>query len=167
MTLVRADGHLFRVRAAGVAIRDGRVLVTRTVQPSHWKNAALLGGGVEPHETSDAAVVREFREEIGVDVRVGRLLWCVENHFRHEADAWHEIGFFWEVFLPPDFPRVGSGLFVDDVVSENLRVPTEWLWHPLDRLAEIDLRPTFLVEGLRDLPKTTRFLVHVDRASTA
>jgi ADP-ribose pyrophosphatase YjhB (NUDIX family) len=147
-----------------VAVHDGRALLARPVEPSAWKNSALLGGGVEVHESSDAAVVREFREELGVDVRAERLLWCVENHFRHDGEAWHEIGFYWEVALPPEFPRVGSGEFHDHVVSENRLVKTQWTWHPLERLHEIDLRPTFLVDGLRDLPSATRFLVHVDRA---
>ncbi len=162
MTLLRADGRVFRVRAAGVAVHDGRVLVARPAQPSSWTNYALLGGGVATHESSDVAVVREFREELGLDVRVGRLLWCAENFFAHEGERWHEIGFYWEVDLPLSFPRAGSGVFHDHVVAQDRLVPTEWSWRPIDRLDEIELRPSFLVAGLRDLPRATRFLVHRD-----
>jgi ADP-ribose pyrophosphatase YjhB (NUDIX family) len=165
MTFVRSEGRLFRVRAAGIAVHDGHVLLARPAEPSGWSNSALVGGGVGLSESSDATVVREFREELGVDVRVGRLLWCVENHFRHDDDAWHEIGFYWEVDLPPDFPRTGGGEFLDHVVSEDRYVRTRWTWHPIDRLHEVDLRPTFLVDALRDPPRATRFLVHRDAGS--
>lgn len=166
MTAVRGDGRRFRVRAAGVAIRDGRVLVSRAVQPSEWTNSALPGGGVEPGESSDAAVVREFREEIGARVRTGRLLFCAENFFRHAGDDWHEVSFYWEVLLPEDFPRFGDASFLGhDVVADRL-VPSVWHWCPLDRLHGIDLLPSFLVEGLRDPPATTRFVVHADGGSS-
>jgi ADP-ribose pyrophosphatase YjhB (NUDIX family) len=162
VTRLRADGLRFRVRAAGVAIRDGRVLVHRMVEPNEWTNSALPGGGVEAHETSADAVVREFREEIGADVRTGRLLWCNENFFTHGGERWHEIGFYWEVLLPPDFAHFGDESFLgwDDV--QGARVASRWHWCPLERLDEIDLQPSFLVEGLRNPPRTTRFLVHRD-----
>ena len=159
MTELRAERHRFRVRAAGVAIRDERALVSRAVQPSHWTNFALLGGGVNPGEASADAVVREFREELGIDVRTGRLLWCVENFFRHDGREWHEIGFFWEVILPADFPHRGPEPFFGRDVEDGHPVGIECVWWPIERLGEIDLRPSFLVAGLRDPPATTRFLV--------
>lgn len=166
MTGLRGDRGRFRVRAAGIAIRDGRVLVSRALQPSSWKNSALVGGGVEPGESSADAVVREFREELGVAVAIGRLFYCVENFFRHEGDDWHEVGFYWEVRLPPDAVRAGRGAFRDFDALAGRVAENEWEWCPLDRLGEIDLLPSFLVEGLRDLPRTPRFLVHRDADSS-
>lgn len=157
MTQLRSAAGRFRMRAAGVAVHDGHVLLSRGAQPSSWTNVALLGGGVELHETSEAAVVREFREELGVDVRAERLLWLVENHFRHEGEPFHEVGFYWLVDLPPVFPRSGRGAF-----HERPEDTIEWFWQPLDRLEGIELKPSFLIDGLRDLPRTTRFLVHRD-----
>lgn len=160
MTRVDADGLRFRVRAAGVAIRDGRVLVARGVDTNEWSNSALPGGGVELHEPSDAAVIREFREEIGGEVRTGRLLWCAENFFRHAGKEWHEVGFYWAVLLPPDFPHFGDDTFMGYDVVADRKIPSVWRWWPVDRLGEINLRPAFLVQGLRDPPRTTQFVVN-------
>jgi 8-oxo-dGTP diphosphatase len=44
----------------------GRIAVVRTPQ-----GLFLAGGGIEPGETPHDAVVREMREECGLDVRVG------------------------------------------------------------------------------------------------
>ena len=54
----------------GAVLRDGagRVLAARRVSPSGWE---FPGGKVEPGETEPAALVRECREELGVEIEVG------------------------------------------------------------------------------------------------
>ena len=55
-----------RPSAYGLVIdRDGRLGVVRTPQ-----GLFLAGGGIEPRETPHDAVVREMREECGLDVSV-------------------------------------------------------------------------------------------------
>ena len=60
---------------AAVIIHDATVLTCRRKQ---GRSAAGLwefpGGKVEPAEAPDAALRREIREELGVDIHVGRLL---------------------------------------------------------------------------------------------
>jgi 8-oxo-dGTP diphosphatase len=63
------------VVVATALVRDGAVLAAQRTRPpalaGRWE---LPGGRVEEGETEPAAVVREMREELGVDVRVtGRL----------------------------------------------------------------------------------------------
>ena len=65
---------------AGLIIGEGRVLITqrRADQPLplQWE---FPGGKVEPGEAPVAALVRELREEIGVEVAVGQI-WDVLFH---------------------------------------------------------------------------------------
>ena len=51
---------------------DGRLLLVQ--QAGHHDGWAVLGGAVDPGESPAEAAVRETREEIGVDVRLVRLL---------------------------------------------------------------------------------------------
>jgi len=60
-----------RVGVGGVLIRDGRAVVNRAVYRTRFP---VPSGYVEPGETLEAAVVREFEEETGLKVRVGPLL---------------------------------------------------------------------------------------------
>lgn len=60
------------VVVAGAVIQDGRVLAARRTRPAaHAGRWELPGGKAHPGEREAAALVRELREELGVDVEVG------------------------------------------------------------------------------------------------
>ncbi len=59
---------------AALVWREGRLLVTQRLQGSHlgglWE---FPGGKIEPGEEPDAALVREVREELAIEIAVGPL----------------------------------------------------------------------------------------------
>jgi ADP-ribose pyrophosphatase YjhB (NUDIX family) len=59
-----------RVRAAGLWVLEEHLLVSRAIGHQRW---AVVGGGLEPGESAYQACEREFREEVGVEVRCERL----------------------------------------------------------------------------------------------
>ena len=71
---------------AGLVMRDGRVLISqrRADQslPLQWE---FPGGKVEPGEAPVAALARELREELGIDVTVGAI-WDVLFHAYPDFD---------------------------------------------------------------------------------
>jgi len=70
----------FRPSAKAVLIHEGKILVTRNRTPGdHRPDWHIFpGGGQHPGETLDQTLVREVREETGIEVRAGRLLWVRE-----------------------------------------------------------------------------------------
>ena len=67
-------------------IRSGRVLVNRAVYRTRF---TIPSGYVEPGETLERAVAREFEEETGVTARVGRLIMTRHKVLRaDESDVY-------------------------------------------------------------------------------
>jgi 8-oxo-dGTP diphosphatase len=66
-------GQARYIGAAGVVLRDsgGLILLVKPTYKAVWH---LPGGIIESDETPRVAACREVREEIGLDVTVGRLL---------------------------------------------------------------------------------------------
>jgi ADP-ribose pyrophosphatase YjhB (NUDIX family) len=87
------------VRVAGIALNRGQVLLHRGEMDDFW---SLPGGQVEWMETAQTALMREMREEIATDVRVGRLLYVVENFFVYRDMRYHEIGLYFQMDLPSE-----------------------------------------------------------------
>jgi ADP-ribose pyrophosphatase YjhB (NUDIX family) len=58
--------------------------------------ARPLGGGIDFGETSQDAIVREIKEELGTEMNDVRLLGIVENIFELEGKPGHEIVFVYD-----------------------------------------------------------------------
>ncbi len=111
--------------ARAVVRRGGRVLLARSLGASWW---FLPGGHVEPDEDVVTALVRELFEELGTEARVGRRLAVVENSYRDDDAAHHELNHVFEVTLAAEEP-----------VSRESHLEFRWL--PRDELATADVRP--------------------------
>ncbi|HLZ63569.1 MAG TPA: NUDIX hydrolase [Ktedonosporobacter sp.] len=150
------DNLRFSYRIAGVAIRDGKVLVQ---QPEKGGYYFLPGGRAELQEPARETLRREMQEELHVDVTIGRLLWVVENFFEFGGKEFHELGMYFLMIFPEDSPvydtsktfalQEGSHAFV-------------LLWHSLDDLGTVPIYPSFLETALQSLPDGTEHIVHVD-----
>ena len=112
-----------------VVVEDGRLLLVRRGHAPDAGAWSIPGGRVEEGETLGEAVVRELREETGVDGICGPMLGWVE---RIQPDHHHVILDFLVDVLDPVEPVAG-----DDAIDVR--------WVPLVDVAEVDL-----VDGLAE-----------------
>lgn len=155
----------FNYRAAGVCVHDGHVLLHRAANEDFW---SLPGGRVEIGETAQAAVAREFLEELGptFEMRVDRLLWVVENFFTYDGITFHEVGMY--ALLVPDTAnvyldktRTYSGIEGDfDPLHRPIKLVFQWF--PLATLETVPLFPRILRTALQHLPDRLEHIVNVD-----
>ena len=67
-----------RVRVTGIVVEDGRVLLLNQ-DTDTGRSWSLPGGKLEAGETLAQALVREMKEETGLDVLPGRLLYVCDH----------------------------------------------------------------------------------------
>jgi 8-oxo-dGTP diphosphatase len=97
-----------RLGAYGLVVRGDAVLLVRiSGRGFHTGSWALPGGGVDHGESPRTALVREIREECGVECTVGELLTVHDDHFSGVApngrfEDFHAIGLVFEVSVPDD-----------------------------------------------------------------
>lgn len=66
---------------AAIIIKDGRVFATQRGYGEFKDGWEFPGGKIEPGESRKEALVREIKEELDADIRVGSLLETVEYDY--------------------------------------------------------------------------------------
>ena len=118
--------------ARGVCVRDGQVLLCRA---KGGKSTYLPGGHIEFGETGRQALVREVKEELGVESSTGAFLGTIENAFLQHGRPHAEINLVYEL-------KIGSDGSPDGLPP--LKSQEDWIefeWCALDRLDEANLLP--------------------------
>lgn len=159
--MIRMDGphrQRFNFRIAGLGFREGHVLVHRAVHEDFW---TFPGGRAEIGETSVETLKREMVEELGVEVAVGRMLWTVENFFRYEERDYHEIGFYYEMEIPEDFPFHPSDI-VHRLRDGKNDLEFKWVKATRAALTELGIPPYFIAEQIETLPVTPVHIIWDD-----
>jgi 8-oxo-dGTP diphosphatase len=81
-------GKTYRDRPAafGIALRDGRLPLVQVTYPDKPPFFDLPGGAIDPGETPQGALIREFGEETGLLVRAGRPITRASQRFLTKGD---------------------------------------------------------------------------------
>lgn len=137
MVCVDIQGTMFNYRVAGIAVREGRVLLHRAPRDGHY---SLPGGRVEIGEESDAALLREMEEETGQRVELLPLRWICENFFTHEGRRFHELCLYYGMAVPERLR--------DDFMGIEAGKDLEYRWVPIAGLGGLRVYPLFLQREL-------------------
>ena len=124
---------VFGVRATALIVKDNRLFVIEDEDGCY-----TIGGAIQVNETTEDAVVREVKEELGVTSKAGPLAFVVENHFEQAGIHYHNIEFHYLVDLLEEAPLV--------MQEETKSLPCRWI--PLNQLHTFPLKPSFLRTAL-------------------
>lgn len=129
--------------AVGVPRREDEVLLSRLCEDDDDIETFYrpIGGGIEFGESSDEALVREFDEELDVEVVDFDLLETLENTFTFDGQRGHEIWFLYDVALAESWPYERDEFEGrEPEVDETYRA----VWTPVDALDDVTVYPEHL-----------------------
>lgn len=143
----KVENTIFGVRATALIVQNNQLLVTK--EDNHFYT---IGGAIQVNERTEDAVVREVREELGVQAQAGQLAFVVENRFEQDGVYYHNIEFHYLVNLLEDAPLT--------MQEDEKTQPCEWI--DLDMLKDINLVPAFLKTALPDWDGQLRH-IHLEK----
>lgn len=79
-----------RANTLGLVIKDNVVLLEEQEDEDRFYYRPI-GGKIEFGEKSEETLIREFKEELGVEIDIIRYVSCIENIFKIGENLGHEI----------------------------------------------------------------------------
>ena len=122
--------HHIETIARGVCIEDGKVLLCL---PKDRSYAYLPGGHIEFGETGRVALVREMKEETGLDATAGELLGVVESSFVQKGEMHCEINLIYKMSLVSGLPSSSPVSALEDWICFE--------WVDCDKIGSVNLLP--------------------------
>lgn len=130
-----------RVGSYGLIIKDKKIALIKKARGGYKGLLAIPGGGIEHGESPEDALVREIKEEAGVDVinyellgvKTNRLIWH-DDIFNEDL---HQVGILYKVELK-DYTLRESG---DGLDSDGCK------FYDIDKLSKNEITP-FTLKGL-------------------
>lgn len=125
-----AEKHIETI-ARGVCVRNGKVLLC---YPRDRSYSYLPGGHIEFGETGREALVREMKEETGLDATAGDLLGVVESSFVQKGEKHCEINLIYAM----EVKVKGEG------EQRNVSSCEDWIcfdWVDCDKIDSVNLLP--------------------------
>lgn len=155
--LFKTADYIFSYRVGGVLIHNGKVLMQNAEGDDGY---AFIGGHVAFGETTAETLVREFKEEIGADIKIEKLLMVSENFFPWCNRPCHQINLYYLVSLKDETPIPLDRNFkaLDDLGNE--RIELNMCWIPLEDIPNKSIYPPQAKEYIMNLPDGIVYFVY-------
>ena len=147
---IDVEGYKLNIRVAGIIIHNNKILTHRDINKDHY---CLPGGRIEIGETSEQAIKREIKEELGKDVEIIEYKSTIENFFEFENNKYHEIYFLYKIeFVNEEDKKIN---YTIHNVEGKQYLQYEWL--ELNKINKYNILPICL----KDIISDKEGLIHV------
>ena len=138
----------FNYRVCAVLLDGERILAMHDERSPYFY---LPGGRVKMGERAEDAVLREVREELGIEARIVRPLWLSQSFFNEDVVRvdYHELCLYFLV----DASATDLLTRGDRFRGPELRHVHDFEWLPFERLKDEYFYPLFLKTDIYHLPE--------------
>ncbi len=136
------DGN-FKYRVSGLLIVDNKLLSVKIDNNSFY---CLPGGHIEIMEDSRNAMIREYLEETGINTKIDKGLFIVENFFESNRKNCHELGIY---YLLKPLERVETKDFTIVEKDKGRYTNLEFKWQNIEELT--NFKPEFLKQKIKEI----------------
>ena len=99
--------YVDRPAVFGLVEREGRIALVRIQKPLAVAWLDLPGGGIDPGESEEEALAREFGEETGLIVTPGEVFARADQRYINtDGEAYNNRGAFWTATLEDEAPAL-------------------------------------------------------------
>ncbi|MFS0780582.1 NUDIX hydrolase [Bacillus sp. 1P06AnD] len=147
-------GTILKCRSAGFIVKQDKILLHKGKKEQFW---APVGGKIQAMESSEETVAREYKEELGIEVKVERLLWMAEHFYTYDSKRYQEYCF---IYLLKDVHGVLNGKDTDFSRADDPSF--EYRWFPFDESNSLPFKPRFLEGKLDQMPEAFVHLIDRD-----
>ena len=131
----------FNYRVALLAVHNNKILLQKDDRDDYY---SLIGGRVHLLEDSNQAIIREVKEETGIELNLNdvKLIKVVENFFKYDNINFHELLFVYkvdsvELYKKDNFKTLDK----DNVINK---------WYNIQNISNMDIRPEFIKNCYND-----------------
>ena len=128
------DNNKFNYRVAALIIQNNKLLLQTCPNEDFY---ALVGGRVSLFEDSKTAIIRECKEEIGIDITNPQLIDVIENFFVYNNKKYHELLFIYKVVLD-------DNIYIKDGMKTIDKDNNYNYWKDFKEIKNLNIKPILI-----------------------
>lgn len=148
----RSDESGRTILSAKICKKGGKILLGKAKTDDYW---TYVGGKAGFRESTQDAVLREFREELGVNLQIDRLLAVIENFFTMNGTPWHQFLFFYLLEDPEDQLTVSEN---EQEIMDNRDGVFQWF--STEEIDALNIKPACTKAILKTFPEHVLHIVN-------
>lgn len=148
---VDIQGVSFVCRSCAIIENKDKILFQKRKGDKFW---ALPGGKIEILEKTKEALMRELKEELGIeDISVGEVVSVTENFFKWDGKQVHQYIFTHKVHINEDKYNSIEDEFEGAEIGKNVI----FKWIKKSELKNENIKPDYIVDQILNMKNTVIF----------